>query len=440
MLNRLGCALFALGRRAGGPRSGWPSRSRSPSAPGYTRTSRPPTSTSPTALHLAGHGAEALATGRRAVGRSPESRTGQPQHRWLDAIDALHPPQPGRDPLRPRRLARGRGGARGRRAAAGRGRARRTRGSAARSWRSARGRRRAGSSRPRARRGAAARRARAAVHRPLAVLRGRARAAGRATSTRARAAVDHGIDRIQFCSEDGSRIAIIATAGTHRRGRGRRARSRPRRRRGRARPRSSAPTVPGRARPGRGRGGRGRPVEGALAWRSPRPSWRGPAAMTTRPLWAAAAAAWEADRAALPARAIARWRQAQAELAAGDRDAARPRWPMRAPPREPLGATWLATEVEGLAARGRLNLTAAAESRLRDRRRPPSRCPSVSPRASSRCSQLVAAGAPTARSASGSSWPRRRPASTSRGSSPSSTFAVAPRPPRSPTATASAPS
>jgi DNA-binding CsgD family transcriptional regulator len=71
--------------------------------------------------------------------------------------------------------------------------------------------------------------------------------------------------------------------------------------------------------------------------------------------WAAAAAAWrELDR-PYPA-AVARWREAEAGVEAGDRAAAAEAARDALAAARKLGAGWLAGEVEGLAARGRLRL------------------------------------------------------------------------------------
>jgi DNA-binding NarL/FixJ family response regulator len=84
--------------------------------------------------------------------------------------------------------------------------------------------------------------------------------------------------------------------------------------------------------------------------------------------WARAVAAWETVGRPYPA-AIARWRQAEALVAAGDRDAAaRAAGDALATARR-LGARWLASEIDGLAARARLRLgdeLAAATAADRD--------------------------------------------------------------------------
>ena len=75
--------------------------------------------------------------------------------------------------------------------------------------------------------------------------------------------------------------------------------------------------------------------------------------------WAEAAAAWDAMGRPYPA-AIARWRQAEALVAAGDRDAAVEPACAAIAEAERLGAAWLCGELESLTARARLRLTDGA--------------------------------------------------------------------------------
>ena len=130
--------------------------------------------------------------------------------------------------------------------------------------------------------------------------------------------------------------------------------------------------------------------------------------------------------------AQARWREAEARLATGDRDgAAAVRGRAALTAARELGAAWLRSEVEGFAARARLRGDGRARRRpCRGPLRPhPTRAPGA--RAARRRAR------PTARSARPSTWPRRPPRSTSPASSPSSTSAPAPRPRPSPTGSAS---
>ena len=71
--------------------------------------------------------------------------------------------------------------------------------------------------------------------------------------------------------------------------------------------------------------------------------------------WARAVAAWEVPGRPYPA-ATARWREAEALIAAGDRDGAGRAAGEALATARALGAGWLESEVEGLAARARLRL------------------------------------------------------------------------------------
>ena len=152
----------------------------------------------------------------------------------------------------------------------------------------------------------------------------------------------------------------------------------------------------------------------------------------------AAAQAWEAVERPYPA-ALMRWRAGR-----GARRRRRPRGGDAAALERAhaiaarLGAGWLRGEIEGLAARARL--ASPRRRRAPPRPRRPSRQEDPFGLTPRERQVLVARGrgrARTARSASRCSWPRRRRASTCRGSSPSSTCAAAPRRRRSPTASAS---
>ena len=159
-----------------------------------------------------------------------------------------------------------------------------------------------------------------------------------------------------------------------------------------------------------------RPVESAAAGALARPSSRRARGEDDPALWAAAAARLGSGRAALHG-AIARWRQAQAELAGADRAAAardarrrdRARGRARAPVArgrgEGLRDARAADAHRGRADDGR-DGDASAEPEpfgLTPRERQVSGC--------------WRSGRPTARSPSSCSWRRRRPASTFRGSS-----------------------
>jgi ATP/maltotriose-dependent transcriptional regulator MalT len=168
----------------------------------------------------------------------------------------------------------------------------------------------------------------------------------------ARAAVDDALDRIEFCTEDASRLARVSAAGV---------------------------TVEAdRAQRGRDLGDddevvralgdiemyvmrveaaaevSGLPVE--AAWLSTaRADAARAAGEPAAELWAESAAAWE--RVERPYRvAIARWREAEAHVAADDRDAAARAAGEALEIARRLGAAWLAGEAEGLVARARLRL------------------------------------------------------------------------------------
>ncbi|MQA75176.1 MAG: AAA family ATPase [Solirubrobacterales bacterium] len=173
----------------------------------------------------------------------------------------------------------------------------------------------------------------------------------------ARGAVDRGIDRIQFCSEDEARLAQLATAGLSVEAdaaeRADDLGDADAEAAAIARAEMMVELVRAAAQDG------GRPVQGAYlaAAEAELARARGE---DDRGRWATSVAAWEALERPYP-RAVARWRQAQAELAAGDRDAAAASTSDAIAAAERLGARWLADEARGLAARGRLSLAAAEE-------------------------------------------------------------------------------
>jgi DNA-binding CsgD family transcriptional regulator len=175
----------------------------------------------------------------------------------------------------------------------------------------------------------------------------------------ARAAIDRGIDRIQFCSEDGIRIALAAAVGI-----GVEAEIAERARDlGEDEPERQAVQRAGFFAglvEAAAEEADGRPLETAIgAWgvaEHARATGEDDPA-----LWADVAGAWTALERPYPA-AVARWRQAQAALGRGDRDAAAPALAEAAAAAERLGADWLAGEAEGLASRARLSLDAAGEA------------------------------------------------------------------------------
>ena len=173
----------------------------------------------------------------------------------------------------------------------------------------------------------------------------------------ARSAIDRGIDRIQFCSEDGIRIALVAAVGI-----GVEAEVAQRARdlgeddaeRAAVERAGALFELVGAA----AEEADGRPVEAALgAWGE---AEHARALGEDDPaLWASTAEVWDGLQRPYPA-AIARWRQAQAALERGDRDAAAPPLAEASRTAERLGAAWLAGEAEGLASRARLSLAAPA--------------------------------------------------------------------------------
>ena len=168
----------------------------------------------------------------------------------------------------------------------------------------------------------------------------------------ARASVDRGIDRIQFCSEDGGRIALTAVAGLTVAAEGA------------ERARDLGDDAAERDAIDRARSlvelaraaaeDDGGPVESALLAVAEAELAR--ASGDDEPaLWDAAARAWEAIQRPYPY-ALARWRQGQAELGRANRDAARVSLADAATVAEDLGGTWLSAEVSGVATRARLSL------------------------------------------------------------------------------------
>jgi ATP/maltotriose-dependent transcriptional regulator MalT len=168
----------------------------------------------------------------------------------------------------------------------------------------------------------------------------------------ARAAVDDALDRIEFCTEDASRLARVSAVGV---------------------------TVEAdRAQRGRDLGDdaevaralgdieayvmrveaaaevSGMPVEAAWLATARADAARA-AGEPAADLWRAAAAAWEAVE--RPYRVtVARWREAEAAVAADDRETAARAAGAALETARRLGAGWLAGEIEGLIARARLRL------------------------------------------------------------------------------------
>jgi predicted ATPase/DNA-binding CsgD family transcriptional regulator len=171
----------------------------------------------------------------------------------------------------------------------------------------------------------------------------------------ARAAATRGIDRIQFCSEDGTRIAIIAVAGLAVEAD--------------AAVRACDVDDGDACQAARARAEFLAELARAAAEESPRPVESAYSAQAEAELaralgeddpelWREAAAGWAAIERPYP-RAVALWRQAQAELERGARPAATGSLAEALALARELGSNWLSTEIEGLASRARLNLAAA---------------------------------------------------------------------------------
>jgi DNA-binding CsgD family transcriptional regulator len=173
----------------------------------------------------------------------------------------------------------------------------------------------------------------------------------------ARSRVDRGLDRIQFCSEDGARLAQVAAEGASVEADAA------------ERARDLGDAAAEAAAVGRAEtmtelvaaaAEDGGPIEAALLANAEAELGRA-SADDDPDRWAAAATAWEATERPYP-RAVALWRRAQAELAGGDRDAASRSLAEAIATADRLGAGWLQAEVQGLAARGRLSLAAAEDA------------------------------------------------------------------------------
>jgi ATP/maltotriose-dependent transcriptional regulator MalT len=167
----------------------------------------------------------------------------------------------------------------------------------------------------------------------------------------ARAAVDEALDRIEFCSDDALRMAMAsaagvtaeATAAQHARDLGDE--------RAVATALTHAELLIARVRACAEDGG---PLVAAYLAHAEADYCRA-VGSDQRAGWADAAAAWEALGRPYPA-AIARWRQAEALVAIGDREAAVAPATEAIAAAERMGAAWLAGELESLAARARLRL------------------------------------------------------------------------------------
>ena len=236
----------------------------------------------------------------------------------------------------------------------------------------------------------------------------------------ARAVVEEAIDRIEFCSEDGERLAEVACVGVRveadaaerARDLGDEEAERGARMRAEmmdARVQAAAEDLD-------------LPVPAAHAASSAADAARA-AGEADPALYAAAAEAWSALERPYPA-AQARFAEAEAHLRAGDREATvtAARAAAAARPRARLAVAARRGRGPGRPRAAAARRGAAPRRRRRRRRRRPR---SGSRRASGRCSPCWPGAPPTARSAPSCSWRRRPPACTSPGSCPSSTCAAA---------------
>ena len=177
----------------------------------------------------------------------------------------------------------------------------------------------------------------------------------------ARAAVDDALDRIEFCSDDALRMAIVsaaglaaeATAAQHARDLGDAAAVEAALR--------QAELLIGRVRACAEDGG---PLEQAYLAHAEADHCRAVGSDQAE-RWDAAAAAWDALGRPYAA-AVARWRGAEALVAAGDREAATALACAALETAERLGAAWLAGELESLAARARLRMGEAGGDEAAD--------------------------------------------------------------------------
>jgi DNA-binding CsgD family transcriptional regulator len=171
----------------------------------------------------------------------------------------------------------------------------------------------------------------------------------------ARSAVDEGLDRIEYCSEDVIRIAALAVAGLRVEGdAGQLARDR-RDEGAQSVVRSRADAMLERARLAAESGWAVEAAQLATAEAEYARATDGDSAA----LWAAAAERWEGLRRPYQS-SYTRWREAEALMAAGDREAASGAATAALGSARRLGSAWLADEIESLAVRARLQLGGAA--------------------------------------------------------------------------------
>jgi DNA-binding CsgD family transcriptional regulator len=173
----------------------------------------------------------------------------------------------------------------------------------------------------------------------------------------ARAAIAQALDRLEVCTDDVMRIARVTGLGLKIEAdfaqRARDLKEKAQEKDAIARARIHMDRLAAAAQ-------EGGPVE--LAWRETGAAELARARGRDNPaLWRKAVAAWEAVSRPYPA-AMSRWRAAEAEVEAGNRDAAAESALTALTAARELGAKWLATEVSVLAERARLVLGADADS------------------------------------------------------------------------------
>jgi DNA-binding CsgD family transcriptional regulator len=167
----------------------------------------------------------------------------------------------------------------------------------------------------------------------------------------ARAAVDEGLDRIEYCSEDVVRISALAVAGLRVEGdAGQLARDR-RHEEAQAVVRSRAEAMLERARLAAEAGWGVEAAQLATA----EAEYARATGDDSGSLWAAAAERWEELRRPYHS-SYARWREAEALMAAADREGATRAATGALESARRLGSAWLVDEIESFAARARLNL------------------------------------------------------------------------------------
>jgi ATP/maltotriose-dependent transcriptional regulator MalT len=188
----------------------------------------------------------------------------------------------------------------------------------------------------------------------------------------ARRTIDDGLDRLQFCTEDLARLALVAACGVTVAASSAQAacdlgdqaglaEALERARSMLARVEAAVEDAP-------------HPIELARLETAKADMARAEDDPEAAELWHASAERWEAVDRPYPA-ALSRWREAEARMAAGDRDGAAAAAGAALAFARQLGARWLVAELEGFGARARLTLddtglAPAAEPRIEEAERP----------------------------------------------------------------------